>query len=87
MTRVFTPRPYQGLALDFLAQHPRCNLWMPMGFGKTVTVLTLLEILYHLIAEEDGPTLVLAPLRVARDTWPSETAKWAHHREIGRAHV
>lgn len=78
MTRVFTPRPYQGLALDFLAQHPRCNLWMPMGFGKTVTVLTLLEILYHLIAEEDGPTLVLAPLRVARDTWPSEIAKWAH---------
>jgi SNF2 family DNA or RNA helicase len=51
---------------------------MPMGFGKTVTVLSLLKILYHLIAEEAGPTLVLAPLRVARDTWPSEIAKWAH---------
>ena len=78
MTRSFIARPYQGLALDFIAQHPRCNLWMPMGFGKTVTVLTLLQILYNLMAEEDGPTLVLAPLRVARDTWPSEIAKWAH---------
>ena len=39
----FTPRAYQTLATDFLAEHPRANLWAGMGLGKTVTVLSLLD--------------------------------------------
>lgn len=75
MSRIYTPRAYAPIVWDFLATHPRANLWAGMGLGKTSLVLILLEILNSLIGE-DGPTLVLAPLRVARDTWPSETAKW-----------
>lgn len=73
--RVYTPRGYAPMVWDFLARHPRCNLWAGMGLGKTSLVLILLEILHNLIGE-DGPTLVLAPLRVAVNTWPRETAKW-----------
>lgn len=77
----FNPRPYQALALDFLNEHPRCNLWAGMGLGKTVTVLTLLDAVYNL-AGETAPTLVLAPLRVAVSTWPDEVRKWDHLQNL-----
>jgi SNF2 family DNA or RNA helicase len=48
-----------------------------MGLGKTVSTLTALD---HLDMIEPGPTLVLAPLRVATTTWPDEAAKWEHLR-------
>ena len=48
-----------------------------MGLGKTVSVLTALDAL-DIIGDIDGPILILAPLRVAKNTWPSEIAKWDH---------
>lgn len=74
--RVYSPRAYARQVWSFLNAHPRANLWAGMGLGKTSMVLVLLEILHNVIGE-DGPTLVLAPLRVARDTWPKEVEKWA----------
>ena len=47
-----------------------------MGGGKTVTTLTALEALS--VVEDVYPALVLAPLRVARSTWPDEIQKWPH---------
>ena len=73
----FTPRPYQLLGADHLADVPRCALWAGMGMGKTVTTLTFLDNL-HNVAGEDRPTLVLAPKRVAISTWPTEVKKWDH---------
>lgn len=76
MTQTFTPHDYQREAMLHLFKHKRSALWMPMGGGKTVTTLTALE---HLsLVDEVYPALVLAPLRVARTTWPDEIAKWAH---------
>lgn len=77
MRRAFEPRPYQRIALDYLHETPRANLWAGMGLGKTITCLTLLDAQYN-VGSETAPTLVLAPLRVARETWPTETAKWQH---------
>lgn len=74
--RIYQPRAFAPLVWDFLAHNPRANLWGGMGLGKTSMVLILLDILHHVIGE-DGPTLVFAPLRVARDTWPSEVLKWS----------
>lgn len=54
----------------------RSALWMPMGGGKTVTTLTALDSLS--VVEDVFPALVLAPLRVARTTWPEEVKKWPH---------
>lgn len=76
----FTPRPYQKLALDHLLDVPRCALWAGMGMGKTSSTLTALDALW--LAGESMPALVLAPLRVARDTWPNEAAKWDHLRHV-----
>lgn len=77
MSKPFTPRPYQILGAQHLANNPRCALWAGMGMGKTITSLNVVDILYNLVGESD-PTLVLAPLRVARDTWPEEAGKWDH---------
>jgi hypothetical protein len=54
-----------------------------MGIGKTTSLLVALDILRILDRIGDGPTLVLAPKRVAEDTWPDEVARWsnfAHYR-------
>jgi SNF2 family DNA or RNA helicase len=75
--RAYTPRPYAGRAMAHFRNVPRCALWAGMGLGKTVITLTHLDI-RHNVWGEDRPTLVLAPLRVARSTWPDEVHKWDH---------
>jgi len=75
--RDYVPRPYQQIATPFVIDVPRCNLWLPMGFGKGVIVLTALDALRY-VGLETKPALVLGPLRVARSTWPNEVAKWSH---------
>lgn len=42
-----------------------------------MTTLTAIDHLLH-DCMEDGPVLVIAPKRVAEDTWSRETAKWEH---------
>lgn len=80
MTSEFKPHDYQKEALAHLYAVRRSALWMPMGGGKTVTTLTALEALSTV--EEVYPALVLAPLRVARSTWPTEVKKWAHLQHL-----
>uniref|UniRef100_UPI0006C5DD1C SNF2-related protein n=1 Tax=Xenorhabdus sp. GDc328 TaxID=742178 RepID=UPI0006C5DD1C len=81
MNKPFTPRPYQNLIINHELDMPRCNVWAGMGMGKTVATLTALEDLY-MVGMETQPTLVLAPLRVARSTWPDEADKWNHFHNI-----
>ena len=76
----FTPHDYQRPAMQWLYDKPRCALWMPMGGGKTVTTLTSIENLS--LVEDVYPVLVLAPLRVAKTTWPDEIAKWEHLKHL-----
>jgi len=76
----FKPHPYQQEAMAHLYKVRRGALWMPMGGGKTVTTLTALDNLSLL--EDVFPALVLAPLRVARSTWPEEVAKWPHLKHL-----
>jgi SNF2 family DNA or RNA helicase len=80
VSRAFTPHDYQREALEWLYEHPRTALWMPMGGGKTVTTLTALDALD--LVEGAYPVLVLAPKRVAVTTWPDEVAKWAHLKHL-----
>ena len=66
-------RPYQQLIIDHILDKERCNAFVPMGLGKTISTLKAIE---TLACVDDSPTLVLAPLRVAQSTWPDEVAKW-----------
>lgn len=77
---IYTPQPHQQLMIAHAIDVPRCALWAGMGLGKTSA--TLLSLDYRHILGEDRPTLVLAPLRVARSTWPNEAKKWRNLRHI-----
>jgi SNF2 family DNA or RNA helicase len=75
MSQPFVPRGYQVEMIDYIVANPRCALWVFMGAGKTAATLFALDSLA--LAEDDiYPALVLAPLRVAKSTWPEEAAKW-----------
>jgi len=81
VSRPFTPHPYQHDIVDWIASHQRCGVFAGMGTGKTVSTLTALEAL-NCVADP-YPALVLAPLRVARSTWPDELPKWDHTAHLG----
>lgn len=71
-----TLHDYQKYCVDFICGHPSCALFLDMGLGKTVTTLTAIKKLHD--EGEIRKVLVVAPLRVARDTWPAEVEKWEH---------
>jgi SNF2 family DNA or RNA helicase len=54
--------------------------------SKTVTTLTALDVLLHDYLEE-GPVLIIAPKRVAENTWSKETAKWEHLQHLRIAKI
>ena len=75
--KTFTPYPHQEAGVEWILSHPACGLIWGMGTGKTVTTLTALDRLLHDFLE-DGPVLVIAPKRVALDTWTTESSEWEH---------
>lgn len=73
----FLPHDYQKYAIEYIKSHPVTALFLDMGLGKTVTTLTAIRDLMYDTFEVQR-VLVVAPLRVARDTWPDEIKKWDH---------
>ena len=72
----FVPKHHQELALEFLRTHSHCALFLDMGLGKTVCALTAAKELLDDFRIEK--MLVIAPKRVAEDTWTRECEKWDH---------
>lgn len=68
---------YQKYATEFILAYPVAAVFLEMGLGKSVITLTAL---FDLVLDMFliRKVLVIAPLRVARDTWPSEIQKWDH---------
>lgn len=81
MAQSWHPRAYQQPMTRHVYAHPRCALWVPMGMGKTVATLSALDVMY-ICGLHTRPTLVVAPSRVAKNTWPAEATKWDHLRHI-----
>jgi SNF2-related domain len=77
-------RPYQHRAVEFFKATPRAAGWIFMGGGKTAATLTAFADLQHQF--EARRALVVAPLRVARDVWHTETRQWDHlvHLRVSR---
>ena len=73
----FVPHDYQTYATHFIVEHREAALLLDMGLGKTVITLTAIDVLVR-DSFEVCRVLVIAPLRVARDTWPAEIGKWEH---------
>lgn len=77
----YEPKPHQSICLDFLREHDRAGLLLDMGLGKTSVSMTVAN--EHL--NEDFTVdcfLVIAPKRVAEDTWSTEAAKWDHLKHL-----
>lgn len=77
----FSPHNYQAFAINYIETHPIATVLLDMGLGKTVISLTAIaDLLFD--SFEAHRILVVAPLRVARDTWPAEIAKWEHLQHL-----
>lgn len=77
----FIPHDYQQNAIEFILTHEIVALLLDMGLGKTAITLTALSYLLF-DSFEISRVLVIAPLRVARFTWPQEIQKWEHLKDI-----
>jgi len=77
----YNPHEYQDYATRFILEHPIVAVLLEMGLGKSVITLTAIFDL-TLDSFEIRKVLVIAPLRVARDTWPAEIEKWDHLRGL-----
>lgn len=73
----YNPHDYQRYAAEFIITHPISALLLDMGLGKTSITLTAINNLLF-DSFEIHKVLVVAPLRVARDTWSAEIEKWEH---------
>lgn len=77
----FKPHSYQQMAIDKIIDTPRAGLFLDMGLGKTVITLTAIDQLMNDYFEVSR-VLVIAPLRVAEDTWSRESQKWDHLKHL-----
>ena len=73
----FKPHDYQAHTTQFIIDHPESAIFLGMGMGKTISTLTAINDLIR-NRFETQKVLVIAPIRVARDTWPTEIDKWDH---------
>ena len=77
----YSPHDYQRYAAEFIIAHPVAALLLDMGLGKTSITLTAInDLLFD--SFEIHQVLVVAPLRVARDTWSAEIEKWEHLKNL-----
>jgi SNF2 family DNA or RNA helicase len=76
----YVPHDYQDVAKQWILDHPAAGLFLDMGLGKTVTTLTAIEELKNDYLDIQK-VLVIAPKRVAEDTWPDEHQKWDHLKD------
>lgn len=74
---IYKPRIIQEHMEDIERGHDKCALWSPPGSGKTSATINVLcerKLFYR------GKTLIVAPLPVAANTWPSEIEKFDNFR-------
>jgi len=82
----YTPHDYQDYAANQILDKPACGIFLDLGMGKTVVTLTAInELLFDRF--EVKKVLVIAPLRVAEDTWSKECEKWDHLKHLQIAKV
>lgn len=73
----YKPHSYQKYAIRYIETHPISALLIDMGLGKTsITLTAIRNLLFD--SFEVCKVLVIAPLRVAKNTWTDEIKKWEH---------
>lgn len=83
MSEILSPtqiEAYQHEMIDHIINKPKCALLVDMGLGKTIATLTAIQHLFEQI--EVRRVLIIAPLRVAKSTWPDEIEQWSHTNNL-----
>lgn len=76
---------YQDYATEWLWQRPFSAAFIDTGLGKTIILLTLIDRILQENIEER--ILIIAPVRVANQTWPNEFPEWEHTRWMEDSHT
>ena len=76
----YKPYDYQKYATQFIEDNEVAAVFLECGLGKSVITLTAIKNLYD--RGEVSRVLVVAPLRVGKNTWPDEIRKWEHLSEL-----
>lgn len=78
---IYRPHEYQKTAEEMIFENPAVGLFLDMGLGKTVITLTAINrLMYEDFAVQRA--LIIAPKRVAEDTWSRESKKWDHLQHL-----
>lgn len=77
----YEPREYQERTVDFMVDRQRGYVAADPGLGKTSSTLAAFVRLQEELTVRR--MLVVAPLRVARSTWPREVRKWDQFAHLG----
>lgn len=81
MAKVYKPYAYQEYAQNEIIEKPNIGLFLDMGLGKTVITLTALhDLKFNRWAV--NKILIIAPKKVAEDTWQVEAQKWQHLQDF-----
>lgn len=73
----YRPHNYQRFAEEFIIEHPISAIFLSCGLGKTVIALSaILDLMFDSFLVRK--VLIIAPLRVAKNTWTAEITKWNH---------
>ena len=77
----YRPHRYQRYVTDKMIELPFMGAFLDMGLGKTVITLTALHRLkYEMFCIRKA--LVIAPKKVAENTWSAEAEKWDHLQDL-----
>lgn len=77
----YNPHDYQKYATEYIETNPVAAVLLDMGLGKTSITLTAVnDLMFDYF--DVHKALVIAPLRVARNTWSAEIEKWEHLSDL-----
>ena len=77
----YNPHDYQKYVIEYIEKQPVSAVFLDMGLGKTSITLTAINnLLFDYFAVRK--VLVIAPLRVAKNTWSAEINKWDHLNDL-----
>lgn len=83
---IYKPHEYQKIAEEKIIELPAVGLFLDMGLGKTVITLSAINrLMYEMFTV--SRVLVIAPKRVAEDTWSRESQKWDHLKHLKLSRV
>ena len=77
----YEPHEYQSYATEYIKDHDIAAVLLECGLGKTsITLTAISDLMFD--SFDIHKVLVIAPIRVAKMSWPDEIEKWDHISDL-----